>query len=194
MCEPTTLALIGTAVSVAGAGVGAYSAIQQGNARSDAANYQSAVDKNNATIAGWNADIAEQSQVAKTQAIQRTGSLRAGAQRAALAAGGVDAASGSSLDVLDATETDTARAASASQYQGDLTGYGYRTQQQNFLGQATMASASGANAATAGLIGAGSTLLSGAGQVADKWYRYKDLMVPTKPDQTGVGVMQGGLY
>lgn len=169
-----TLAFLGTATSLLGAGVGAYGAIKQGEAQQQAAGYQAAVDKNNATIAGWNADIAEQSQVAKTQAIERQGSLRAGAQRAALSAGGVDAASGSSLDLLDATAQDTARAASASQYQGDLTGYGYRTQQQNFLGQAEVATAGGNNAATAGAIGGFSTLLGGAGQVADRWYRYSN--------------------
>lgn len=108
-------------------------------------------------MAGYNADIAEQSQVAKAQAIQRQGSLRLGAQRAALAAGGVDAASGSSLDILDAIEDDTTRAASASQYQGDLTGYAYRTQQQNFTNQGAMETTTAGNASTAGILSAGGT-------------------------------------
>ncbi|MGI4806882.1 MAG: hypothetical protein ACRYF2_02105 [Janthinobacterium lividum] len=124
-------------------------------------------------MAGYNADIAEQSQVAKAQAIQRQGSLRLGAQRAALAAGGVDAASGSSLDVLDAIEDDTTRAASASQYQGDLTGYAYRTQQQNFTNQGAMETTTAGNASTAGILSAGGTILSNAGQVADRWYQFK---------------------
>lgn len=118
-------------------------------------------------MAGYNADIAEQSQVAKTQAIQRQGSLRLGAQRAALAA------SGSSLDVLGATEDDTARAANASQYQGDLTGYGYRTQQQNFTNQGAMETATTGNASTAGILSASGTIVSNAGQVADRWYQFK---------------------
>lgn len=117
--------LLGTAVS-------AYGAYSQGQAQSKAADYQSAVDRNNAKLASWNSKIAEDSQSQKTEAIERAGTLRTAAQRAALGASGVDIGSGSALDVQSASTADTARAAETSAYQGALTAYGYHTQQQNF--------------------------------------------------------------
>ena len=188
MCEPATLALLGTGASLVGAGVGAYSAISQGTAQKNSADFQAAVDKNNAVIAGYNADIAEQSQSQKTQAIERDGSLRLSAQRAALGASGVDVDTGSGGNVQSATVEDTQRAAATSQYQGELTGYGYRTQEQNLTDQAAVTTATGANAATAGAISAGSSILSGAGQVASKWYAYQ-----TRQGQTGFPQV-GGYY
>lgn len=64
-------------------------------------------------------------------------------------------------------------AASASQYQGDLTGYDYRMQQQNVTNQDAMETATAGNASTTGILSAGGTILSDAGQVADRWYQFK---------------------
>ncbi len=173
------------AATVLGTAVSAYSAYSQGQAQSKAADYQAAIDRNNATIAGWNAQIATDAQAQKTQEIERQGTLRLAAQRAALGATGVTLDSGSALDVQSATVQDTARAASVSAEQGALAGYGFTTQKQNFLDQGTMSEAAGANASTASFINAGSTLLSGAGQVAGKWYQWEAAKRLPKPADPG---------
>lgn len=172
MCEPATLALAATAATVIGTGVSVYSSIQQGNAQAQAKDYQAAVDRNNAQVASWNAQAAEDSAAAKTQAEMRVGTQRMGAQRAALAAGGVTLDSGSALDVQGATAENTAIQTNATNYQGELTAYGYRTQQNSYINQAGLDEMSASNASTAGDLTAAGSFLSGAGQVANRWYAY----------------------
>lgn len=184
--------LLGTAAS-------AYGAIQQGNAQAAAAHAKANQDAYNAQVAGFNAQVADDAQAQKTQAIERQGTLRLGAQRAAMGAAGVTLDSGSALDVQSATTADTARQAATSQAQGALTAYGYRTQQQNFVDQSGLDAASASNATTAGYMGASSTILGSAGQVAMKWYEMNG-PTPTEPSWAGnrtgpgMGFQLGGLY
>lgn len=186
MCEPTTLAIAGTAATVIGTAVSAYGAVQQGNAQSAARNYQAAVDRNNAQVAEWNAERAKDISDTKVQAQMRAGTLRLSAQRAALGAAGVELDSGSALDVQGSTAGQTALDAQQTDYQGQLTQYGYRTQGANFQAQAGLDTMAAQNASTSGFEAAGGTLLSGAGQVADRWYRYNK--------GPGFGIGYGGGY
>lgn len=88
----TVLAVVAVAAAVAGAGVGAYSAIQAGENAKQAADFNTAVQKNNA--------LAAQQQAAyEAQRVRRRNALVSGAQRAAFSKAGVDI-SGSVNDVL----------------------------------------------------------------------------------------------
>ena len=163
---------IGAGASLLGTAVSAVGSIQSAQSQSAAAKYSAAVATNNATTAAYNAQAAEDTQAAKTQSIMRSYDQRLGAQRAALGASGVNINSGSALDVQSATVQNQTIDANASNYQGEESAWGYRTQEQNFINQATLDSAQSSNASTAGIFSSAGTVLSGAGQVASRWYQF----------------------
>ena len=162
-------AIAGTVSSVAGAGVAAYSAVQQGQAQKQAQDYQAQVARNNATVAAQNAAAVQDQATAKAVQDQKAGDLRLSAQRAAVGAAGGSLTSGSAIAVQDATIQNTGLTTAQDAYQGQLAAYGYRTQQTNYTAQAGLDTAAAENASTAGYVNAGSSLLSGASQIASKW-------------------------
>lgn len=200
MCEPATLTAIGAAVasaaSTAGAAVataasgitlagaataatlasgaiGAYGAIQSGQAQKKQARYQSAVERNNATIAGWQAeDATQRGQIEEQRQRLATARLR-GAQRAGMAANGIEIDSGSPLDVLMDTASLGELDALTIRSNAEREAYGFRSQQGNLMAQSGLTTMAGRNAATAGYIGAGSTLLSTAATAGDRAATYK---------------------
>lgn len=170
MCEPTTIALAATALGTAATAYGQY---QQGQAAKSAGNYQAAVMRNNAIAAEQAAQDAEaRGKEAAAQQQLKTRQIQ-GRQLAVLAGNGVDVGKGSSLNLLGDTaasgELDAATLLNNSQREAAY----YRNQGMNFSADATLAQAKGDSAAQAGLIGAGATVLSGAGSVANKWYQFK---------------------
>lgn len=98
-------------------------------------------------------------------------SLQAGqllsAQKAAQAANGVDLSVGSAAELRAGTEI--FKEADVNQIEANalMQAWGYRTQAADYRAQAGMARASSPSPALA----AGATLLTGAGSVADSWYR-----------------------
>lgn len=98
-------------------------------------------------------------------------SLQAGqllsAQKAAQAASGVDLSVGSAAELRAGTEI--FKEADVNQIEANalMQAWGYRTQAADYRAQAGMARASSPSPALA----AGATLLTGAGSVADSWYR-----------------------
>ena len=170
MCEPTTIAIAGMAMSVLSTGVGAVAAKQQGEAAEAAANYQAQVGRNNAEIRRQDAETARQE--GRIAAGER--GLQSAADRARFIAAGAGAG------VL--IEGDT----SIDDIAGDITGIGSvdqltiahnaSSQARNLEIEATNLEAGanldqfrGANAARAGRVKAVGSLLSGAGSVASKW-------------------------
>lgn len=131
----------------------------------NAASYQSAVARNNQTIADYNARLATfQGQQSEQIAREKTAQM-IGAQRAGFGAANIDVNSGSALR----TQADTARlgemdaqtiAANAAR-----SAWNYQVQGQSDAAQAQMDIAAGRNNAF-------SSLLSGGGQFADKWNKY----------------------
>ena len=163
---------IALAASAVSAGVGAVGAISSANASSSASKYQAQVAANNATIANQNANLATQQAAAKTQADYRSGAIKMGAQRAAFGADGGTLSGGSALDVQQSTAAATQMGVSNDTYQGALQSYGLRTQATNDTAQSQLDTQSASNAQTAGLIGAGGSILGGASQFASKWNSY----------------------
>jgi hypothetical protein len=170
MCEPATLALAATAVSGV---VAAGGAVMQGQAQAKQAKYQSAVERNNATIAGWQATDAQQrGQIEEQRQRLATARLK-GAQRAGMAANGIEIDSGSPLDVLMDTAQLGELDALTIRANAEREAYGFRSQQGNLTAQAGLTQMAGRNAVTAGYIGAGSTLLSSAATAGDRAATYK---------------------
>lgn len=131
-----------------------------------AASYQSAVARNNQTIADYNARLATfQGQQSEQIAREKTAQM-IGAQRAGFGAANIDVNSGSALR----TQTDTARLgemdAQTIRANAARSSWSYTTQGQAYGAQAAMDQAAGRDKAFSSLIG-------GAAQFADKWSAYK---------------------
>lgn len=156
-------------LQIAGLATGVMSARQQAKLTQQGYDYQAQVNKNNAQIAEWQAQDAlargakaEQNQRLKTSQL-------AGAQRARLAASGVALDEGSALSILQDTEFMGEMDAANIRDSAQRDAWGYRTQGANYRSDASFLSS------RAGSISPNSaafdTLLTGAGTVADSWYR-----------------------
>src|SRR5258708_4223062 len=153
---------------VASAVVGAYAAIEQGQAQAGQARYQAAVARNNEIVAAENAATATQAgevrvQTKQLQTAQTESSFRARA--------GVGAAldSGSNLNIqgdiaglgeLDALTIRNNAAREA---------YGYKNQSVAYGALATADEAAAENATRGGELGAFASIVDGAASVSDKW-------------------------
>jgi hypothetical protein len=151
--QATTLALsaVGTAVSA----VGAY----------NQASVQRQVANNNAQVAEWQAQDAQRRGETEAAAVQRRAAAFKSSQRVSLASKGLDLNSGTAADLQDETDffgqidTDTTRNNARKE------AWALRAQRANFQAEA---------AASRPWMAAGGTLLSGAGQVADRWNSYRN--------------------
>jgi hypothetical protein len=145
-----TAALIAT---VAGAAVSAIGQIQQGKAAKQAGEY-------NALTAERNALVARQQASAEATAQQREASQRLGAIRAAYGASGVTV-EGSPLDVLSDSASLAELDRQTIEYKGSLRALGYED-------TAALDRAQGKSAQRAGYMGAASSVLMGASDIAGK--------------------------
>lgn len=161
---PVALAAVGTAMQ-------AYSAYSTSATNKAAYNYQAAVSRNNAMIAEWNAkDVARRGEQDLIDHQRKTAALM-GNQRATFAGRGIDMSEGSALNILSDTEYLSK--------QDELT---LKDNTAKAVWQAKMqAYNEGSNAellqmrsdAENPLFSGGASLLTGAGTVADRWYKYK---------------------
>lgn len=158
MCEPATLAATTLALTTIGTGVSALGQIQQGR-------YQAAVARNNARLAGMQAEDAERrGKIAEQQQRRRTG-LTLGTQRAALGGQGTALDEGSPLDILGDTAATGELDALTIRSNAGREAWGLRARAGNFLAQSRLAAP--------GFIGTGASLLGGASSVADRWLRFR---------------------
>lgn len=153
----TAMQGISMAASLASTGIGAASAM-------NIAETQKQVAANNAATARGQAESARIAGERDAITVQRRGSLMEGAQRARMAANGLDITSGTPADLLDQTNFFAVQDAA--------------TVRDNARRQAWAANsqASGYQALSDGLsptLAGATSLLGGAGQVADKWYTYR---------------------
>jgi len=168
-----TLANASLAATALSGAVGVYGAVKSGQAQNAQARYQSAVERNNAKIAGWQAeDATKRGQIEEQRQRLATARLR-GAQRAGMAANGIEIDSGSPLDVLMDTASLGELDALTIRSNAEREAYGFRSQGGNLMAQAGLTRMAGRNAQTAGYIGAGSTLLSSAATAGDRAATYK---------------------
>lgn len=177
------MAVTSIATSVVSTGLSAYGQMQQGQAQQDQANYQAKIMNRNAQIADMNAQDAERrGQIEEKQLRLRTANIISDA-RSGLSGSGVVVDAGSPLDI----QTDTAAwgeyDVQTQRWNVAKEVWGIKNQAANYTAQSGLYRMAGANAASAGVWGAGGSLLSGVGTVADKWYKYGDNGV--KPLVTG---------
>lgn len=171
----TTGALMAN-ISLATTGLGTYMQYQgqkaQAVAQQQQYEYQAKVNENNQKIAEWQAqDAKDRGDIAEKQHRIKVSQLK-GRQRSALAASGVVVDEGSGLDILGDTAEMGELDALTIRSNAEREAYDYEVSAMNSGAQAGINRASGENAYAAGNYGAMTTLLSGAGSVADKWYRW----------------------
>lgn len=165
---------------------GFIGAQQEGAQQQKQAEYQAAIQRNNAIIANQNANVAlDYAKDARLrgdmEAEQFSGKVRQleGQQKAVLAANGVQVGAGTALDITAETkqigqlDALTIRSNSEREALGfENQAVNFQAQSQNQAASANLSSFAGANAASAANGRAFSSLLSGAGSVAGKWYNF----------------------
>lgn len=179
MCEPATLAAVSIGTSILGAGMTAYGQMEQGKAAAAQSRYQAAVQRNNQIINERQADDAVQrGRIAEQQQRLQTAQV-ASRQRASLAANGLDLNSGSAVDILSDTAMLGELDALTVRSNAEREAWGYRVQGSNAAASAGLLDAQASSAKRAGMMGAGASLLTGAGSVANKWYGFRTTTSPT---------------
>lgn len=167
----SAMTIASTGLQVAGMASSAMGAYNQSKGTKAAYEYQAAVNRNNATLAEWQArDAITRGQRAEQSQRLKTAQLK-GSQRAALAARGVALDEGSALNILDDTDFMGEADAMTIRDNAAREAWGARTQGANYESDASMLSAR-AGAESPFKAAAGS-LLTSAGSVANSWYRYK---------------------
>jgi hypothetical protein len=152
---------------------GAQGAYAQGDAARQFGQYQSAVARNNAIIAERAATNArERGAEAARQSDVKTKQL-IGRQRAVLASNGVLVDQDSALDITSDTAALGRMDALTLKGNAEREAIGYETQAGNYQSEAQMALLKGDAAYAAGVYGGNTTLLSGIGTVAARWYSFK---------------------
>ena len=168
-----TLQAVSTATQLAGTALSTFGAYQQGQAASDAAEYNAAVARNNNIIAGQLAtDALARGKIKEKQQRLLTERLK-GKQRTAIASSGIVVDEGTALDVLMETAELGELDALTIRSNAEREAHGFRVRGRSFASQADLLEARAEGAGTAGEIAAAGTLLSGAGTVADKWYNWR---------------------
>lgn len=159
----------------------ALGSVYQGYAAKQAANAQAAAAEQNANIARQQAHDAVTIGGVREGQMRRSLRQLIGRQMAAAGASGVSVNSGSITDArlssIDAMERDI----DVNEMNAQRARWGHEVEAINYLNQASAARAAGSNAMTAGIIGAGTSLLSLAAPKIDEWFK------------GGVGA-SGGLY
>ncbi|MER1940651.1 hypothetical protein ABS755_08075 [Castellaniella sp. FW104-16D08] len=202
MSGASSMAAIGVGMSVVGT-VGSMAASRQAaeaqqrqlQQQANSYAYQAQVSRNNAMVAEWQARSALQAGAKAEQTQRLKAASLTGAQRARLAANGVDLGQGNALNILMDTDYMNERDVQTIKDNAALKAWGYRVDGRNSMDNAGMLDAGAFNAVdAAGAINptaaAGSTMLSGLGQVASSWYRYSQGFKPAT--QTGFTNAGGG--
>lgn len=125
-----------------------------------------AVARNNQVMAGYAAQDAERRGEEDAMKVRRQTSQVVGAQRSRLGANGVDLGVGTAAELQD-------QANFFGQMDSDTTRFNAKRSAWQARASGDQAAALGRAEAQQASIGAFSTLLSGAGQVAGKWQTYK---------------------
>lgn len=158
MCDPVTLAVAGTAVAAAGSIVSGVNQSRQYSYQAKIAQQNAALDRKAAEDARARGAIEEARQYRKNAQLL-------GAQRAALAANGLEVDFGSAADLQTDTKTIGWEDAQTIRENAIRESKGYEISASNNVGKAASAKAAGSAAMIGSIFDAGSTILSGASQV-----------------------------
>jgi len=157
MCEPTTLLLAATAVTMAGQGFQALQANKQ-------AKYQAKIADRNAALENEAARTEiENTRTAALEHYRRTAALK-GQQRVTAAANGVSLDFGSAADVADDTDMLAREDVNRIYQQGSQRTRGFEINASNFRADANSSRVAATNALVNGAFDMAGTALSGASQ------------------------------
>lgn len=157
----------GQLTSAFGAGFSAMGAYSQAKNQQAALQAEAQVQMNNATLSGWQADDAvTRGEAAAAQQLLKGGQVK-GAQRAAMAANGIDLSVGSAQNILNDTDYLTSVDAAQLRDNAAREAWGYRQQARQYVDRAS-AARSGASGISPWL-SAGTSLLTSATSVASRW-------------------------
>jgi hypothetical protein len=153
----------------------AVSGFVQGEDQQQMYNYQAGVARLNSQISQQNATYA--TQVGDIQAEQAglQGAQRMGKIKSAQGASGLDVNSGSNKQVQTSQAQITSTDQTAIRSNAARTAYNYENMAVGFGAQANADTIAGQNARSAGLLNAGSSLLSSASSVSSQWLRGQSL-------------------
>lgn len=166
---PAVLAGTAAATGLAGAGISAAGAYEQGQAASAAATYQSQVAANNAQIAQQNLAMTAESGAAKEAAEGMKTAATAGTAKASQAASGIDVNTGSAANVRQAIGKLGAQDALTIRSNSAREAYGYEVTAESDTAQSQLLQSEASQAQTAGDIGALGTFLTGASSVGGNY-------------------------
>ena len=177
MCIPQIMAAMSTAGEAFGLGtqlqtfgtfMSVVSSLAQGVAGMQAADAQAKAYENQAKVKeAQSAQALEKAQL-EARLLRERGERFKGTQKSLLGASGVAVNSGSALDLLADTAYGVESDVSMTKYNAQLEAWGFQTEAANLKGQASMAKSQGKYAMLGGILGAGSSLLTGAAMVADR--------------------------
>lgn len=173
--DPATWSMIATVASTV---ISAVGSAKQGEAQSQAYQYQAAVAEQNKQVAGQYAQMEKSrgEQLAQQKEMQ-TGQQQ-GAVKAAAGASGIDPGSGSALRLDDDTLAMGRLDAATIRYNAGKAAYGYQVQGTSYGSQANLDRMSADNASSAGNLNALGAIISGGASVSDKWMKFKQTGVP----------------
>lgn len=151
----TAMQGISMAASLAGTGMSIAGQAQQ-------AAIQSKIAANNAKVSEYQAQSALAAGERDAQAVARKGSQLEGAQRARMAASGLDISDGTPAALLDQTNFFTQQDVATTRDNAKKAAWAAQAQASGYQAQAGYSP----------LLASSGSMLTGAGQVADKWYTY----------------------
>lgn len=168
-----TAAAVGTstALSLAGAGMSAVGAYNTAKGQRQALEYQGQVNDRNAKVAEFQAQDAEARGQKESQIARQRASAMQGAQRASLAARGLDLSTGTPLSLMQDTEYFGAVDQATIKDNTAKEAWSIRARKDDYTATAAM-QRTGAGNINPGLSLATSLVNSGA-SVSSAWYRYK---------------------
>lgn len=175
-----------TAITIASAASSAVGSIQQGNAASGAASYNSKVAAQNADIAMQNSYLVGAQGDADVGIQGAKNKAQVGATIANQGASGVDVNSGSAVAVRQSEAKIGMLNELNIRSQAAQKAYGFQTQAASDTAQSQLDASQAKSAKTAGYIGAATSVLGGIAQAS----MYSKLLADTSPvgNLTGVGV------
>ena len=163
---------IGTGFQIAGLGSQVFGAYRGAQAEIAGAKYQAQVDRNNATIAGWQKQDALARGVEEERRRRLITRQGKGSTTASMAARGLDVSEGSALNILTDIDMIGEQDALLIRDNAAKEAWGFDVQRQNYTNNANLLER---RAKSINPLGAAtSTLLTGAGQVAASWYRNRN--------------------
>ena len=166
MADPISISLM-----AAGAATGAFSSISGGKAQGSMYDYRAGVARANQQISAQNASYEIQGGEDRALISGERSRFRAGVIAAAQGASGLDVNRGSAPLVRAGQNIIAQQDQSVIRSNAGRLAYGQEVKGAEYGAEATTDTLAGENARTAGNIGAITSLVSGASNVASKWYQ-----------------------